>query len=186
MPWLTQLRRTERLDPASERLCFVGAFAHAEVEAHGRTLRTYLHDQGIPSALASDVFSVFVEATQNIQSYGRRAFGGAIAAERDTRAHGVVVIARREGQLTLFAANAVRTNDVAVLRERIASLEGLDAAALKLRYKQQLKAPAREDGSAGLGLISMARTASGPLGTRWTPLDEDLTLFTLRVSLASV
>ena len=63
-------------------------------------------------------------------------------------------------------------------------LTGLDRAALKALFKTQLRQP-REglNGSAGLGLIDMARKATLPLSATVREIDAERSFLSLRVVL---
>jgi hypothetical protein len=177
------LRTRARAQPSEELLCFSGAFSHAVIESKGRVVRERLLEASADEEQRNDVFSVFVELSQNIQSYARGAFGGVLAAERDPDAHGALLMLKHNDRFVLSAANHVRSTDVAALKARLVALDGLDKAELKKRYKLQLKAPVSADGSAGLGLLAMARVATAPLHHEFLPPVAEQTLFILSVTI---
>ena len=113
-----------------------------------------------------DVFSVYIEMSQNIRHYASR------MGYDDFAAAATVVIAETGGgHYTVSAGNAVERDDGEILLRKIDHLSRLDKGELKALYKQQLRLP-RESGQAsgaGLGLIEMARKSSEPLQAR---LDE--------------
>jgi hypothetical protein len=181
---LAELLRTKvRVLPSEELLCVSGAFSHSVIESHGRLVRELLRKASADAERSDDLFSVFIEMSQNIQSYAQSAFGGVLAAERDPNAHGALLLLKRGDRLLLCGANQVRSTDVAALKSRLASLDGLDKAELKKRYKQQLKAPVSVDGSAGLGLLAMARIATAPLQHEFFPALAGKTTFVLCVTI---
>ncbi|GLR15245.1 hypothetical protein GCM10007907_40350 [Chitinimonas prasina] len=158
-------------------LCFNGPISRSLIEEIGNALRNYLEaDHAHPSA-AMDVFSVYIEMTQNIRHYAAQ------KGWQEQEAAATVVIARDEaGRYVVSAGNMVDAADGAGLLAKVESLAGLDKAQLKAIYKEQLRKP--RDGSAstgaGLGLIDIARKASEPLLASMRPLNQDRAFISLR------
>lgn len=175
-PDLYDLR--EIFDRQKIMVCFNGPINAALIEEIGRALRDYLnHQQEAPSAVA-DIFAVYIEMTQNIRRYADQhpALTGASNA--------AIVVSREDEHYVISAGNVVARADGLVLKERIDGLAGLDRPALKALFKTQLRQP-REDlnGSAGLGLIDMARKASRPLSATVREIDAERSFLSLRVVL---
>jgi hypothetical protein len=141
-------------------LCFNGPMSRSLIEEIGNALRNYLQADQVQPGAAMDVFAVYIEMTQNIRHYAMR------LNYSDAEATATVVIARDDGGRHIVSAgNIVELADARALVARVEALAPLDKAALKARYKEQLRAP--RDGEAtsgaGLGLIDIARKASSPL-----------------------
>ena len=166
----------ERFTQERTLLCFNGPISRSLIEELGNALKTYLQAEDAGSSEALDVFSAYIEMTQNIRQYSvQNNVPDAIAT---------VVIARTDsGHYVVSAGNLVNNLDGERLVERVAQLGGLDKAQLKAAYKEQLRKP-REAGQAtgaGLGLIEIARRASGGLDATLTPHDSDRAFFSLSV-----
>ncbi|MBV6415295.1 MAG: hypothetical protein DYH17_08725 [Xanthomonadales bacterium PRO6] len=158
-------------------LCFNGPLSSSLIEEIGKALRNHMESQAIAPSSAMDVFGVYIEITQNIRHYFQtRAWPEAVAT---------VVIARDPaGHYLVSAGNRVRTEDGRALLRRLAELAPLDKAALRARYKEQMRAPRAEVASgAGLGLIDMARKASAPLRGQLQELADGSAFFSLGVSI---
>ena len=158
-------------------LCFNGPISRSLIEEIGNALRNYLQaDHAQPSA-AMDVFSVYVEMTQNIRHY-------AISQgydELDSSA--TVVVARdEEGRYLVQAGNLVEKADGEALRLRVSALAQMDKAQLKAAYKTQLRQPRDENAGsgAGLGLIDVARKSIQPLSASLAPVNDRRAFFSLR------
>lgn len=169
----------ERFNQDRTLLCFNGPISRSLIEELGNALKNYLNvDQARP-AEALDVFSAYIEMTQNIRQY---------AAQRDAtesaEAAATVVIARNEaGHYVVSAGNLVDQADGEKLVERVRELACLDKAQLKALYKEQLRRPRDPDAAtgAGLGLIDIARRASAALDATLTPHDSARAFFSLSV-----
>lgn len=161
-------------------LCFNGPFSATLIEEIGKALRN--HMQGLeesPSAV-SDVFSVYIEMTQNIRRYT----AGLSLQGRD--ATSTLVVSRDDaGHYVVSAGNVVQVADGESLVARVETLSRLSKDELKSLFKAQLRQPreALAGAGAGLGMIDMARKASQPLRCALQPLTSHLAFFSLRVVL---
>ena len=171
----------ERFNQDRTLLCFNGAISRSLIEELGNALKNYLDiDQARP-AEALDVFSVYIEMTQNIRQYALSQEGADPGVAAAT-----VVIARDEaGRYVVSAGNLVATADGERLVQRVRELGTLDKAQLKAEYKTQLRRPRDPEAvtGAGLGLIDIARRASAPLDASLTAHDETRAFFSLSVVL---
>lgn len=158
-------------------LCFNGPVTAPLIEEIGTALRKHMEGlQESPSAV-SDVFSVYIEMAQNIRRYAQ-------AQSFENEASTILISRNDDGHYVISASNVVRDEDGQTLIERIGRLADLDKDALKAAFKTQLRQPRSElSGSAGLGLIDMARKASAPLQYFLQSLDNGRSLFSLRVYL---
>ena len=158
-------------------LCFNGPSSRSLIEEIGNALKNYLQaDSALPSA-AMDVFSAYVEMTQNIRHYAlSRGYD-----ELDSSA--TIVVARDgEGRYVVQAGNLVEVRDGEALLQRLDELAKMDKAQLKAAYKTQLRQPRDEKAAsgAGLGLIDVARKSAQPLAASLVSCSETRSFFTLR------
>ena len=158
-------------------LCFNGPISRSLIEEIGNALKNYLHADNAQPSAAMDVFSVYIEMTQNIRHYALSQSYG----EQDSSA--TVIVARdEEGRYLVQAGNLVQKTDGESLLERVQQLALMDKAALKAAYKTQLRQP-RDDSAAsgaGLGLIDVARKSSQPLIAALSPINTAQVFFSLR------
>lgn len=141
-------------------LSFNGPISRSLIEEIGNALRNYLMADEAPMASAIDVFGVYIELTQNIRHYTQ------LKGWHDQDASATVVVAHdAAGGYVVSAGNIVEQADGEALLARVEALAQLDKAALKARYKEQLRQPRAPEATtgAGLGLIDIARKASAPL-----------------------
>lgn len=159
-------------------LCFNGPISRGLLEEFGNALKRYLEADDAKSAEVTDVFSVYIEMTQNIRRYA------ALRGYDDNRSYATVVICRTDdGHYIVSAGNLVSGDHGADLVRRIESYAGLDKAQLKAAYKEQLRKPRnpQQPDSAGLGLIEIARRATRPLQATTTPHPDGEAFFSLSV-----
>lgn len=169
----------ERFNQDRTLLCFNGPISRSLIEEIGNALKNYLDAEHTRPAEAMDVFSVYIEMIQNIRQYALQC--------NDTDASATVAINRRDaGGYVVSAGNMVETAHGERLVAIVDRLAGMDKAALKAEYKTQLHKP-RVPGTvtgAGLGLIDIARRASGPLQASLSPqIENGRAFFSLSVAI---
>ena len=158
-------------------LWFNGPVTAPLIEEIGTALRKHMEGQAESPSAISDVFSVYIEMAQNIRRYAQ-------AQAFENEASTILISRDDAGHYVISASNIVRDQDANALGERIGQLFHLDKEALKAAFKTQLRQPRSAlTGSAGLGLIDMARKAAAPLQHTLQALDNGRTLFNLRVVL---
>lgn len=178
LPDVFQLRQTFMQQQIM--LCFNGPFTATLIDEIGKALRKHMQSLDESESAVTDVFSVYIEMTQNIRSYHLRVpFSGAAATST------IIVCRSDEGHYIVSAGNVVRREDGLRLQQRINELSRLDKGELKLMFKSQLRTPREELGnnSAGLGLIDMARKATAPLSCDLRSVDAEHSFFCLHVTL---
>lgn len=161
-------------------ICFNGPTSRTLIGEIGAALKEHIESTRDCMSAAMDVFSVYIEMSQNIRHYtAAKGYG-----DQDSAA--TVVIAETAcDRYVVSAGNMINIDDGHRLVERIAHLASLDKAALKALYKEQLRQP-REEGAvtgAGLGLIDIARKASEPLQASLDELGAGKGFFTLRATI---
>jgi len=164
-------------------ICFNGPFSRSIIEELGNAVRSYMESQSIARTAIMDVFSVFVEQTQNVRNYlAAKASAGLGAGALDSA---TVVIARDGERYVVTCGNVIDASDGPALVERLETLRGLDKTALRTLYKEQMRRPISKDaaGGAGLGLIDLARKSTTPLEYSMQPIEDGLAFFSLRVSV---
>lgn len=167
----------QRLLESKTLLCFNGPISRSLIEEFGHALKRYLEMDQVRPAEAMDVFSVYIEITQNIRHYT------ALRAFNEEESAATVVICREDGHYVISAGNLVEWSDGEHLVDRIEQLGQLDKAQLKAAYKAQLRQPRdpQKPEAAGLGLIEIARRATAPLQATLSPLSDERAFFSLSV-----
>jgi hypothetical protein len=158
-------------------LCFNGPFSQGLIEELGQALKNHVQNEETPNSSAFDVFTAYIEVAQNIREYAHT------KGYDEKQASATVVISQDpEGRYVISAGNFVEPEDGPQLVERINALTRMDKTELKQLFKKQLREPRGEGQSAGLGLIDLARKASGPFSGFSYPVDAGTRcFFTVRV-----
>lgn len=158
-------------------LSFNGSISRGLIEEIGNALKNYLESSQAEPSAAMDVFSVYIEMTQNIRHYSHSK--GYLETESSAT---LVVSTQLDGRYVVSAGNLVEESDGKSLCERVTYLSGFDRAGLKALFKEQLKKPRNDKSnhSAGLGLLDIARKSIVPLQVELRPLAQGKAFFSIR------
>ncbi len=161
-------------------LSFNGSFTHGIIEEIGNAIKRHLQGEQLKKGVVTDVFSVYLEQTQNVRNYLTRKN---LTSEPESSA--IMVVVNAEGFYTICSGNSVEKQDVPELVARLEQLNSLDKDGLKKLYKAQLRADRDENATgAGLGLIEIARRASGKMEHRIDPGNGHYDFFSFFVKVA--
>jgi hypothetical protein len=160
---------------------FTGEFTPSGIVALGEAVRRRLGDLQVPGKPSRKVFSAFVEMSQNVLHYAAPP-GADTPAQR-----GTIVIGDGGDHHWIACSNLVQADHAARLRERLRAIEKMTPAELREAYQRQLQDDGHEatdelSQGAGLGLLTIARAARGPLEHAFSPVpgsDGLLTRFVL-------
>ena len=153
---------------------FSGEFTPSRVEALGEALRRRLGALDVPGQRSRRIFSTFVEMAQNVLHYAADAAPEAPAAASGGR-RGTIAIGDGGDHHWIASSNDVRGEHVPRIAERLETLARMSPAELRAAYARQLDNDEHESEDplsrgAGLGLLTIARAARGPLEHAFVPV----------------
>ncbi|GAA3407642.1 SiaB family protein kinase [Paenibacillus hodogayensis] len=160
-------------------ISFAGRLSQGLIEEYGTAVKSYLETEQRPRNEIFDIFSIFIEQTQNIKNYcsvkEQSPFSDTIANSC------IVTIGKTAGGYYVCSGNVVDNTELGTLVSRIDALVPLDKTALRRLYKEKLREdPPTGCTGAGVGLIDIARKSREPLEYTVTELDGHLSFFTLK------
>lgn len=159
-------------------ICFAGPFSHSIIEELGNAVKRYLEAEQMTKDTMMDVFSTFIEQTQNVRNYARQKME---TGNQDCDFNsGIVVIGKNGTNYEVSSGNIVERSDIEGALKKLDLLKGLERAELKSLYKEQLRKIQPAGMSSGLGLIDMSRKASQPLGYSLRDIDDRYCFFSLK------
>ncbi len=160
-------------------LCFNGPFFHEIIEALGTAMRRCLETAELKKTVLMDVFSVYIELTQNVKNYA--ALKARTEIERHEIGNGAIIIGKSPEGYWVSSRNLVEKEDISTLKDRLDRIALSDKQQLKALYKDQMRKPPSPTGGAGLGLIDIARRASKPLEYSFTAAGDHCSFFRIHV-----
>ena len=162
-------------------ICFNGPTNQSLIGEIGKALKEHIATTRGEQAIAMDVFSVYIEMSQNIRNYA-----AAQGYDEESASATVVIAALPSSHYCVSAVNLVEASDGELLLDRVRVLADLGKDELKTLYKQQLRNPGAAPAAfrgAGLGLLEMARRSSLPMQASLEPSDSGRCFFGLKVTV---
>lgn len=161
---------------------YAGYFSQHVVAAISETINARLDTAGAAGSTRRRIFSSFVEMSQNIMHYSSDTLTPDQQLDKQMR-RGFFCIGVQDDGFFLLCANPVSSENVEKIRSRLEPLHTMTLEQIKSAYKKALREETPEDSKgAGLGFLTIARDASGPLEFEFVkePHDPDTTVFCIK------
>ncbi|KLO23264.1 hypothetical protein X275_03715 [Marinitoga sp. 1197] len=162
-------------------MSFIGPFSQGIIEEIGRALREYIKKDKNHNTSSNNIFSVFIEQSQNIKNYER------ILSKKEINhvfLESIILIGKNEQNYFISSGNIVKKEDIQNLKERIDEINSLSKDEIKLLYKKRLREKFKsETGGAGLGFLEMAKRASNKFEYDFIKLDNNYYYFILIITV---
>lgn len=160
-------------------LSFTGPFSQGMIEEIGDALKIYMENKENTKNEIFNVFSVFIEQTQNIRNYVEQ-------QEHDEEREkiinsGIIVIASQQKKYLIRSGNLVKKEDVGGLRDYLEEILSYDKEGLKTLYRKRLMSGFNDEkNNASLGIIDIVRKST-TLEYQFEEIDENYEFFTMDV-----
>lgn len=142
---------------------YSGYFSQAMVIAMGDALRHRLNQSDAANPTRRKLFSVFMEMAQNVVHYSADPLTAADSDDGEIR-RGALWVGESEGQFFVVCANPIEHDKAERIKEKLEPLRSMTNADIKALYKEKLRVEGEEGSKgAGLGFLTVARDASGPI-----------------------
>lgn len=129
------------------------------------------------------VFNVLVECLQNLYHHIDKDKASSDITTFDNSA--LLMIAKNTDNYQIMTGNYMETKYVKELQNKLDIVNSMDKAELKAYYKEILSNGDRsEKGTAGLGMIDIARKSGQKLEYHFMAFDDTMTFFSLTVKIA--
>ena len=157
-------------------LSFSGELTPLSTDAIMMLAENALKTRGAKRKEQHRMSSVLIECLQNVSRHGW--------IDDDGKLHLYLTIDSTPLGFQIQAGNMVDFDMAATLRSNLSEVNGMTHEELRVRYVECLfNNEWSEKGGAGLGLLSMAKKANGPLDYQFLELDSGMHLFTLGILL---
>ncbi len=129
------------------------------------------------------IYNVLVECLQNLYHHIDK--DKEVKSEVIDEQSAIFMIAKDGTQYSIMTGNYMHNSDVDKLESKLKLINSMDKDELKQYYKTVLADGQRSDkGTAGLGMIDIARKSGQKLEYHFLPIDNDSTFFSLNVKIA--
>lgn len=130
------------------------------------------------------IYNVLVECLQNLYHHIDKDEKHSLNDFIDEQS-AIFMIAKDGSQYSIMTGNYMPSEEVEKLEAKLKLINDMDKDELKQYYKTVLADGERSDkGTAGLGMIDIARKSGQKLGYHFLPIDEKSTFFSLNVKIA--
>jgi hypothetical protein len=160
-------------------LAFKGPFSHQILLSLADTMLGTINREEAPQKKAKNVFSIFIELTQNIRDYSfeRTIFEGKEVGS------GLILLQEFQTQFEITSCNVVESERGEELIKYCKYLNTMNSEQLKQFYKEKIKSEGKTDSNGGVGLISIARKSSREFVYGMEQIDDNLSFFHLKISV---
>ena len=161
-------------------LFFKGEFTSELLTSILHIMENKMQTMGISSKMMKRVFNVLVECFQNL--YHHIESTGDNAEEIAIQKSALIMVIHENDKIIVRTGNYIPNNDIDKLKERLAFVNGLSEHELREHYKKRLlKNDRTSKGTAGLGLIDIARKSKNKLGFEFIDINESASFFCLNI-----
>jgi hypothetical protein len=161
-------------------LSFKGEFTADLLTSVLHILESKMIELNIDSKKKKRVFNVMVECFQNLYHHIE-------TLEIDTESvkiqkSALIMVKHVDGKFIVRTGNFILNSGIAELKRKLAMVNALTTDELRALYQSKLKKDARTDkGTAGLGLIDIARKSKNKLEYEFLDITEESSFFCLNV-----
>jgi len=173
----------EKLDERNILLSFKGMITPDLLTTILQIIESKMDSYEEKSKVKKKVFNILVECLQNLYHH----IDKDIVVDETTKREraGLLMIARNESLYQIMTGNYMETKDVSSLKDKLDFVNSMNREGLKAYYKEVLNDGNRSSkGTAGLGMVDIARKSGQKLGYHFLELSPELSFFSLTVTVS--
>lgn len=157
-------------------LSHFGEFNQHKIDLLMRVVESAVLEQGDKRQTMKRLYSVMVEVMQNLAIHSTRDASG--------RMFGFIILSRSETTYSIVSGNLMLEADRENLAQRIHSLNAMDDNQIRKAYVDTLcNEDFTDKGGAGLGMLTIAKRASGPIHFEIHSIQMPFAYVTMQVTL---
>jgi len=136
-----------------------------------------------PPRIKKKVFNVLVECLQNLYHHLNEISENSTDENIDQKS-ALLLIVRGKDNFLIRTGNYIKNENVDELKERLDNINSMDKDELKLYYQDSLNSSmVSAKGTAGLGMIDIARKSGNKLDFAFLKINEETSFFCLNVKI---
>jgi hypothetical protein len=172
----------QTLEQENVILSFNGAVTADFLTAVLDIMETKMNDLEESPKTKKKVFNVLVECLQNL--YHHINDGGVLGLETKSVNSALVMVVRKDDYFSIQTGNYIQNSNVSCLDERLKKINSLNKENLRDYYREVLNNGSVSDkGTAGLGMIDIARKSGNKLEYNFLEIDSNFSFFSLKVKI---
>ena len=170
-----------RMEDEHVILSFKGEFSSELLTSILHIMESKMIELSIPMQMKKRVFNVLVECFQNLYHHIETPEG--ILKSIEASKHGALVMVKYVDQrIIVLTGNYIPKDSMGDLKQKLVLVNELNEKELRELYQQRLlNNSVSQKGTAGLGIIDIARKSKKQLGYEFIDIDEDYAFFCLSI-----
>jgi len=162
-------------------IVFMGEFNHEITKMFTTMSERELEKKREEKSTTRKVYHAMVETLQNISKHSDD-----ITGIENNIGNGLFMIGKKNNTYFIITSNKVKNKKTETIEASLKQVNALDREELNTLFKKIIKeGKMSEKGGAGLGLIDIARKTGNKLEHQFLPLDDEYSLFILKVEITS-
>jgi hypothetical protein len=168
-------------------ISFNGSFTQNIIEEMGEAIKKYLEEdktEDNDETRSYDVFSVYIELSQNIKNYFQKKMSSNLENEFfKLTFESIIVIGKEKNDYYVCSGNIIDNTDIKELKQSIEQVNSLNKEELRKYFKEKLKSTRNNEYGAGLGLIDMVKKSKNPLEYLFVERNDKYSFFILKANI---
>jgi hypothetical protein len=153
-----------------------GEFNQSKIDQLIRIVESSVLEQGDKRQAMKRVYGAMVEVMQNMAIHSTR--------DQQNRMYGYIILTRTPEHYLIEAGNLILQVSSESLKQRLDALNAMDKNQIRRAYVDTLcNEDFTDKGGAGLGMLTVAKRASQPIGYTITRLENPFAYLSLSISL---
>lgn len=169
-----------RMEDEKVILSFKGEFTPELLTSILHIMESKMNKMGVSTKMKKRVFNILVECFQNLYHHIESTSEDLQVITLQKSA--LIMVLHENNKIIVRTGNYIPNDGIEVLKNRLAYVNTLDEEELRELYQQRLlKNDFSKKGTAGLGLIDIARKSKNKLEFEFIEIDEKTSFFCLDV-----
>jgi len=158
-------------------LSYGGYLSQTLIAGMTEALEKEAEDNGITMGISNNLFTIFIELSQNIMNYSKS------LSNDKLRAQGLILVSKdKEGSYHIHSQNIVSKVDKEKIEPKLQEIQSLDKDALKKRYRELRKSGRNShDKGGGIGFYEIARKCDS-IEYSFTKIQDDRYYFYIKTT----
>ncbi len=169
-----------RMEDEHVILSFKGEFSAELLTSILHIMESKMVELDIAAQMKKRVFNVLVECFQNLYHHVE---ASSAEMQLNLEKHGALVMVKYvENKIVVLTGNYIPNENMTDLKRKLILVNELDEMELRELYQQRLlNNNVSSKGTAGLGIIDIARKSKNKLGYEFIDVNEDYSFFCLKI-----
>jgi hypothetical protein len=164
---------------------FNGSFTQGIIEEIGEAIRNYMKGEHLADeSVMYDVFSVYIEQSQNIKNYFCYKHALNISSIEKLSYESILLIGFEDSKYYVMSGNVIESEDAVKLEERLETINRMTMDEVKKQYRAVLRATNDSTTGAGLGFLDLRKKSCSSLQYEFKERNDGNVYFILKTVMS--